>query len=260
MEGREIRMDLGLRGKTAVVTGASRGVGKEIARTLGREGANVVLTYQGNREQAEAVVKEIEGYGQKSMAIQLDLSNEEAVAELVEKASERIEESIDILVNNAAVWPTNYIKDMSLQEWQKTIGINLDSVFLTSQGFIKHCLFHKKSGRILNITSQAAFYGSTTGHSHYAASKSGMIAFAISLAREHAKDDITVNNLALGIVETDMIKDSLQQKGDYYVNRIPVGRVAKPEEMADIAAFLVSEKSKYMTGATVDATGGMLMR
>ncbi|MFD2924829.1 SDR family NAD(P)-dependent oxidoreductase [Halobacillus naozhouensis] len=166
----------------------------------------------------------------------------------------------DFLVNNAAIWPTSYVKDMSLTEWNETLDINLRSVFLTSQTFANHCLNENKRGKILNITSQAAFNGSTTGHAHYAASKSGMIGFSISLARELAKDGINVNNLALGIVETDMIKDKLEKNQNYYLNRIPLGRVAEPREIADIASFLVSEKANYITGATLDATGGMLMR
>ncbi len=252
-------MELGLRGKTAVITGGSRGVGRETALALAREGANVAITFQGNKEKAQEVVDMIKELGSRAISFQLNLADTEAAIELMERSRQYFGE-VDLLINNAAVWPTSFVKDMSLSEWNETLDINLTSVFLTCKSFVNHCLECDKPGKILNITSQAAFHGSTTGHAHYAASKAGLVGFAVSLAREVAKHRINVNNLALGIVETDMIKDALDKNPDYYVNRIPIGRVAKAEEIADIACFLVSEKADYMTGATLDATGGMLMR
>ena len=140
------------------------------------------------------------------------------------------------------------------------MNINLKAVFHLSQLFVNHCLAKDRAGSILNITSQAAFHGSTTGHAHYAASKAGLVAFAISLAREVAKQKINVNNIAVGIMDTAMIRKNIEQNPDYYVSRIPVGRVAQPHEIADIGVFMVSPKTSYMTGATLDVTGGMLMR
>ncbi|GAF13950.1 3-oxoacyl-[acyl-carrier protein] reductase [Bacillus sp. JCM 19046] len=252
-------MDLGIEGKTAIVTGGSRGVGKAIVLALAEAGAHVVFTYQSNRAKAEAVLEEVRLRGTDAEAIQLDLSDAAATETVIEQAVKRFGR-VDLLVNNAAVWPTSYVKDIELNQWNETMQINLTSVFLLCQRFVNHCLTVGKPGKILNVTSQAAFYGSTTGHAHYAASKAGMVGFSISLAREHAKDGINVNSLALGIVETDMIKDALAQNEAYYVNRIPLGRVAQPQEIAEIACFLVSEKANYITGATLDATGGMLMR
>ncbi|GED13929.1 SDR family NAD(P)-dependent oxidoreductase [Aneurinibacillus migulanus] len=252
-------MELGIKGKTAIVTGGSRGVGREIALVLADEGAKVVVTYQKSEAKAIEVVEEIKQKGGEAFAIQCDVGQANDCIELVQKSIDHFG-TVDILVNNAAIWPKSYVKDMDLEEWNSTIDTNLTSVFLTSQTFVNHCLEQNKGGKILNITSQAAFHGSTTGHAHYAASKAGMIGFTISLAREVAKNNINVNNLALGIVETEMIKDSLQKNEDYYLNRIPLGRVAKPHEIAEIVSFLVSEKANYITGATLDATGGMLMR
>ncbi|WP_078394355.1 SDR family NAD(P)-dependent oxidoreductase [Shouchella patagoniensis] len=252
-------MNLGIKGKTAIVTGGSRGVGKAISYALAEAGVDIALTYQGNKDQAEDVVKEICHFGGKAIAIQVDLANTNEANQLVDRVVQQFGK-VDILVNNAGVWPKSYVKEMSLTEWEKTLNVNLTSVFLTSRDFVNHCLEREKRGKIVNITSQAAFHGSTTGHAHYAASKSGLIGFAISLAREHAKDGINVNNLALGIVETDMVKEALEKNQAYYVDRIPLGRVAKPKEIAEIACFLVSEKANYITGATLDATGGMLMR
>ncbi|WP_144558559.1 SDR family NAD(P)-dependent oxidoreductase [Shouchella miscanthi] len=250
-------MNLGLQGKHAIVTGGSRGVGREMALCLADEGAKVTITYHGHKEKADEVVKAIREKGQVANAVQMDLADTKSIEETVEQAF--YFGVVHILINNAAVWPTRYIKDMSLHEWNETLQTNLTSVFLLSQLFVQHCVHQKRPGTLLNIISQAAFHGSTTGHAHYAASKSGILGFAKSLAREHAKDRITVNNLALGIVETDMIRKSLQKKEEYYLNRIPIGRVAQPREMAEIATFLVSEKANYVTGSTFDATGGMLM-
>lgn len=252
-------MDLGIQGKTAIITGGSRGVGRQTALSLAQEGANIVLTYQGNKEKAQEVVEEVKSLGCEAVSFQVNLAEADAAVGLIHKSIEQFGE-VDLLINNAGVWPTSYVKDMSLAEWNETLDINLTSVFLTCKTFAKHCLERNKPGKILNITSQAAFHGSTTGHAHYAASKAGMVGFTISLARELAKNGINVNNLALGIVETDMIRESLEKNEDYYVNRIPLGRVATAKEIADIASFLVSEKANYITGATLDATGGMLMR
>ncbi|MBM7840839.1 3-oxoacyl-[acyl-carrier protein] reductase [Alkalihalobacillus xiaoxiensis] len=252
-------MDLGIKGKTAIVTGGSRGVGKAVVLALAEAGAHVVFTYQSNRAKAEALLEEVRLRGTEAEAIQLDLSDAAATETVIEQAVKRFGR-VDLLVNNAAVWPTSYVKDIELNQWNETMQINLTSVFLLCQRFVNHCLTVGKPGKILNVTSQAAFHGSTTGHAHYAASKAGLVGFSISLAREHAKDGINVNSLALGIVETDMIKDALAQNEAYYVNRIPLGRVAQPKEIAEIACFLVSEKANYITGATLDATGGMLMR
>lgn len=260
MEGRGVvAMDLGIKEKVAIITGGSRGVGRETALALAREGANIAITYQGSQEKAQDVVSEIRALGCKAVAFQVNLADAHAAKEVVLKSIAYFGD-VDVLINNAGVWPTSYVKDMRLEDWKETLNINLTSVFQTCKTFSNHCLDKKKSGKILNITSQAAFHGSTTGHAHYAASKAGMVGFTISLARELAKSEINVNNLALGIVETDMIKDSLQKNKEYYMNRIPLGRVASPREIADIATFLVSEKANYLTGATIDATGGMLMR
>ncbi|MED2257701.1 3-oxoacyl-ACP reductase family protein [Brevibacillus parabrevis] len=252
-------MDFGIKGKSAIITGASRGVGRAIALALAEEGAKVIINYNRSADSANEVVELIREQGGECIAIQADLGQKADCDRLMTEATAAFG-SVDILINNAGVWPKNWVTDISLEEWNHTMDVNLTSVFLTCQSFVNHLLAENRRGKILNVTSQAAFHGSTTGHAHYAASKAGVVAFTISLAREVAKQGINVNALALGIVETDMIKADLEQKKDYYVNRIPLGRVAKPEEIADIAAFLVSEKANYITGATMDATGGMLMR
>lgn len=251
-------MDLDLTDKIAIVTGSSRGVGREIALSLANEGANIVVTYNGNEEKAEEVVQKIQAMGRKAICLQVDLGDSKSTLALIEQSITHFG-TVDILVNNAAVLPTNQVKDIPLTEWIETLNTNLTSVFLTCQTFVNHCLEQNKPGKILNITSQAAFHGSTTGHAHYASSKAGMLGFTRSLAREVAKKGINVNNLALGIVETDMMKDLIEEKTDYYLNRIPLGRFSTPKDVADIASFLVSERANYITGTTIDASGGMLM-
>ena len=167
---------------------------------------------------------------------------------------------MDILINDAGIFLQGWCQDISLEDWQRTMNVNLTASFLTSQYFAKANLDAGRGGKIINVNSQAAFHGSTTGHVHYAASKAGMAAMTISMARELSPKGITVNAVALGIVETDMIAKSMAEHPGYYESRIPIGHVAKPEEVADVIVFLASSPADYMTGATVDLTGGMLMR
>ena len=249
-------MDLGLKGKNAIVTGAAGGVGKAIALALSREGANVAI---GDIREADDVVQECEQLGVKAVSIPTDLSNADDCVNLVNKAEEALG-AIDILINNAGLWPTNFVKDIPLDEWHKTVDINLTAVFLTCQTLVQKVLAEKRKARILNVTSQAAFNGSTTGHAHYAASKSGVVTFTISLAREVSKQGINVNAIALGMVQTGMAAAALAANKEYYEKRIMIGRVAQPEEIAGLATFLVSEPASYLTGSTFDATGGMISR
>ncbi|EIT84295.1 short-chain dehydrogenase/reductase SDR [Fictibacillus macauensis ZFHKF-1] len=252
-------MDLALQNKTAIVTGASRGVGRAIALALGAEGVTVIVHYHVRKEAALDVVRTIVSSGGQALALACDLGDATDCQRFMDACYEAVG-SVDILINNAGIWPQGWAKDLSLADWNETMQINLTSVFLTSQAFVQQALAHNQPGVILNMTSQAAFHGSTTGHAHYAASKAGVVSFTVSLAREMAPHGIRVNALALGIVETDMTEAALKERRDYYEKRIPLGRVATPEEIANIATFLVSNRAGYMTGTTVDATGGMLMR
>jgi 3-oxoacyl-[acyl-carrier protein] reductase len=249
-------MELGLKGKNAIVTGAAGGVGKAIVLALSQEGANVAIA---DIRPAPEVVQACEQFGVKAVFIQTDLSKAEDCVNLVNSAEAQLG-PIDILINNAGLWPTNLVADIPLAEWHKTVDINLTSVFLTCQTLVQKVLADKRKAKILNVTSQAAFNGSTTGHAHYAASKSGVVTFTISLAREVSKQGINVNSIALGMVETGMSAKALAEKRDYYESRIMIGRVAQPEEIAKFATFLVSEPASYLTGSTFDATGGMLSR
>lgn len=252
-------MDLGLKDKVAIVTGGSRGLGRAISWGLAAEGAKVAVNYRENAEAADALVAEItHTHGTEALAVKADVSQEpdvEAMFRLIETKFGRI----DVLVNNAGVWPTAYVKDMTLDAWNHTLAVNLTGPLLTSRAAVRRWLATGVKGRIVNVSSQAAFHGSTTGHAHYAASKAGLIALTISLAREVAPHGIRACAIAAGMMDTDMARDALEQNSQTYLERIPLGRIADPSEIARVAVFLASDRASYMTGATVNVTGGMLM-
>ena len=251
-------MDLQLKDKNAVVTGGAGGVGAAICEALAAEGANVIVS-DINLERAEEVAARCRAKGVRAQAIKTDLTVDADCSALVDK-TEGLLGSVDILVNNAGLWPTNFVTDIGIGEWRKTFDVNLTAVFLASQRFVQIALAKGRKGKILNVTSQAAFNGSTTGHAHYAAAKSGVVTFTISLSREVAAKGINVNALALGMVDTPMSSEALKADRAYYEKRIQIGRIAKPEEVAGFAVFLVSGAADYFTGATYDASGGMIAR
>lgn len=251
-------MDLGLKGKVAVVAGGSRGMGRAVALALGREGAKVAVNYAKSPQAAEEVVREISAEGGTALAVQGDVSQAAEVDAMFRQVVEKLG-PVDILVHTAGIWPTATVVEMKEEDWRRTLDVNLTGVFLTNQWLVRHLLERKAPGKIVNFTSQAAFRGSTTGHAHYASSKAGVVAFTVSLAREVAKHGIQVNAVAPGMVYTDMTAPVLKDPS-YYLTRIPIGRIAQPEEIADLVLFLVSERNSYMIGATIDISGGMLMR
>lgn len=253
-------MDLNLKGKVALVTGGSRGLGRAICLSLAAEGAKVVVNYNTNAEKAQEVVKEIKTkYNTDAIAIGANVAKEPDVLDMFAKINENFSQ-LDILVNNAATCPTCWIKDMPLDMWKQTLDINLNGTFLCSREFIKQLIDNDRKGRVVNIASQAAFMGSTSGHAPYDASKGGMVSFTVALAREMAPLGIGVNGVAPGLIMTDMVAEAVNKNPDKYLNRVPLHRIAEPEEIANVVTFLASDRSGYMTGATVDVTGGMIMR
>lgn len=252
-------MDYGLKGKNVLVTGSTKGLGEAVVRILAGEGANVIVSGRSEdlaKSIADRIAKE---EGVKAVGIPADLSQKGAAEKLFEDSVEALG-GLDILVNNAGIWPTAYVREMSLEDFDRTLYMNLEVPFLLSKMMVNHLVGLDKKGKIIQIVSQAAFHGSTTGHAHYASSKAGLVTFSRSLAREAAGYGITVNSVAPGMIETPMTKDALEKKRDYYNSRIPMGRVASPDEVAYCVAFLASNKADYLTGITIDATGGMLMR
>lgn len=248
-------MDLQLNGKRALVTGGASGMGAALVKLLAEEGASVALNYRSREDEARAMADSIDG---TVVPIHADLSQRDQTRNLFDKSVEALG-GLDILVNNAGLWLTANIGEFDEKLWDDTIEVNLGAPMLLSQLFISHCTGQERPGRILNITSQAAFRGSSTGHVPYATAKGGMVTMTRSLAREMGNNGITVNCLAIGTMESPMIADALEDKREFYEARIPIGYVASAEQIASVATFLVSEKSGYMTGATVDVSGGQLL-
>jgi 3-oxoacyl-[acyl-carrier protein] reductase len=251
-------MDFGLKGKKALVTGSTKGIGLGIAEVFAQEGAEVVIT--GRKDAQKTADSVSQKYGVKTYALETDLADVKSAAKLTAQAK-NLAGGLDILVNNAAIWLHAYVKEMTEEDFEKTMTVNLESPFILCRDFVNLLLAENKKGKIINVTSQAAFFGSTSGHAHYAASKGGLVSFTISLAREVAPLGINVNAVAPGIVETPMFAGNFTEENlKRYLARIPIGRIATPAEIAYCVAFLASNKSDYLTGLTLDATGGMLMR
>ncbi len=249
-------MDLDLKDKVALVTGASQGLGRAICLMLAAEGAKVVVNYRRSAERADEVVREIkEKHGIEAIAIFADMSKEGQITAMFKEIDETFGR-IDILINNAAYCPTCQVADMTEEMWNYTLQVNLTGTFICSREFVKRKLRSDRRGRIVNITSQAAFQGSTTGHAPYDASKGGLVSFTISLAREVAQNNIMVNCVAPGIMDTEMMAPALTKNRQKYIDRIPIHRIGEPEEIARVVVFLASNGSDYMTGATVAVSGG----
>lgn len=253
-------MDLHLKDKVALVTGSSRGLGAAICLGLAAEGASVVIHDKEQTPQADELVQKIKDtYKTEALAIYADVTKETEVMKMFKQLDEHFGH-IDILVNNAAYCPTAQVADMTKEVWDYTLAVNLTGTFLCTREFIKRLLNASRGGRIINISSQAAFRGSTTGHAPYDTSKGGLVSFTVSLARELCEKNIAVNCVAPGIMETEMMAKALKANRQKYVDRIPVKRIAKPEEIANVVVFLASQRASYMTGATVDVSGGLAMR
>ncbi len=260
-------MDLNLKDKVALVTGGSRGLGRVICLALAAEGAKVGVNYFRNAEkgidladEANAVVDEIRSvHGTEALALPGDMASEADILEMFRMMEEKFSR-IDVLINNAAYLPKGPVTEYSKEEWDYTFQINVTGAFIACRELVKRLLAESRKGRIVNIVSQAAFRGSTTGHAPYDASKGAMVSFTIALAREVGKHGINVNALAPGLILTEMVAKTLNKNKERYLAGIPLNRIAEPEEIASIATFLASDGASYMTGTTVDASGGMMMR
>jgi 3-oxoacyl-[acyl-carrier protein] reductase len=253
-------METNLKDKVVLVTGGSRGVGKAICFAFASEGAHVAVNYLSSEEKAEAVVSKIkEKYHTNAFAIQADMADEREVIRMITSVEKELGE-IDVLVNNAAFCPSGPISSYSVEEWEKTFGVNVTGVFVASREVVKLWQKNSRTGNIVNIGSQAAFRGSTTGHLPYDSSKGAVVSFTIGLAREVAKEGIRVNGVAPGLVRTEMVAKTLEKREEQYLSRIPLNRIAVPQEIANVVVFLASDAASYITGATIDVSGGMIMR
>lgn len=248
-------MDLGLKDKRVLVTGGASGLGAALVRTLGAEGARVAINYRSRADEARQLVDDLGS--ERAVAIKADLSDRKQVETLFDESVQALG-GLDILVNNAGLWLTCKIGDITDDDWDRSMNVNLYSALMLSQRFIVAAKDEGHGGSILNVTSQAAFRGSSTGHVPYSMAKAGMVGMTRSLANELGDSGITVNALAIGTMESPMIAKALETRREFYEARIPIGRLATPEDVAGVAAFLVSQRADYMTGATIDVSGGQL--
>ena len=245
-----------LEGKAALVTGASRGIGREIALELARQGADIAVNYSGSEERANAVVAEIKEMGRHAIAVQCDVSNSESVAKMVKETIEAFGK-LDILVNNAGITKDNLLMRMKEEEWDDVININLKGVFLCTKAVTRQ-MMKQRSGRIINISSIVGVSGNP-GQANYVAAKSGVIGLTKTSAKELASRGITVNAVAPGFITTDMTDKLQDDVKEAMLKQIPLARFGEPSDIANVVVFLASEESRYMTGQTLHVDGGMVM-
>jgi 3-oxoacyl-[acyl-carrier protein] reductase len=243
-----------LAGKTALVTGASRGIGSAIAKTLAREGAFVIVNYNGSKERAESVVAEIKENGGDAVSYGCNVSDFEACGEMVQKLVKEYGH-IDILVNNAGITRDNLIMKMSEEDFDAVLATNLKGSFNTIRHLSRY-LLKQRAGRIVNISSVSGVLGNA-GQANYSASKAGIIGLTKSVAKELASRGITCNAVAPGFIETEMTDAMTESAKETVKNLIPLQRVGNTADIAETVAFLVSDKASYITGQVISVDGGM---
>lgn len=245
-----------LAGKIALVTGASRGIGAGIARELAKAGARVVVNYNTSLERAFKLAEDIEKEGGEALVIKADVAAFEEV-EIMFSQIEKIWGEVDILINNAGVALRKLVTDTGEEEWDKVINTNLKGVFLCCRRALP-AMIRKRYGRIINITSIWGITGASM-EAVYAASKGGVIAFTKSLAREAGYSGVTVNAIAPGVIETDMLKEELTgEEIEDLKKEIPAGRLGKPEDIASLCLYIASDRASYINGQVITVDGGFL--
>ncbi|WP_438432392.1 3-oxoacyl-[acyl-carrier-protein] reductase [Gorillibacterium sp. sgz500922] len=245
-----------LSGKTALVTGASRGIGRAIAAALAEAGADVIVNYAGSEDAARKTATLVEGFGRKALLIRADVSDAAQVETMVKQGLEEFGR-IDILVNNAGITRDNLLMRMKEEEFDEVIATNLKGVFNCMKAVTRPML-KQKSGRIVNISSVVAAMGNA-GQANYVAAKAGVIGMTKSAARELASRSITVNAVAPGFIVTDMTDKLGSETKEALVAQIPLSRLGQPEDVAKTVCFLASDAASYITGQTIHVDGGMYM-
>lgn len=245
-----------LSGKCAVVTGAGRGIGKAIALKLADEGANIVINYRSSEKEAQELVSSIESRGGKALAVKADVSKFDEAENLLKAAKDTFG-SVDVLVNNAGITKDNLMLRMKEEEFDSVIATNLKGCF-NCMKHVSSIMLKQKSGKIINISSIVGLVGNA-GQANYAASKAGVIGLTKSMAKELGSRGITVNAVAPGYIDTDMTEVLSQKVKDMILDNIPLKRMGNTEDVANLVAFLASDKASYITGQVIHVDGGMVV-
>jgi len=244
-----------LEGRLALVTGGARGIGREIAMLFARQGANIAIC-DVNLEEAEKTAKEIEGLGRQSAAFKVDVTSPGQVQDMVDKILDKFNK-IDILINNAGITKDNLLLRMSEEEWDKVIAVNLKGTFVCTK-LVSKAMIKQRFGRIVNLASIIGIMGNA-GQANYAASKAGIIGLTKSVAKELASRNVCVNAIAPGFIKTDMTAKLSEEVQKKMLAVIPLARFGEAKDVADLALFLSSGSSSYITGQVIQVDGGMVM-
>ncbi|HEY0458138.1 MAG TPA: 3-oxoacyl-[acyl-carrier-protein] reductase [Pyrinomonadaceae bacterium] len=244
-------------GKSAIVTGGTRGIGKAIVSELARRGANVAFNYARSADEAERLKAEIESLGVKALAAQCDVANTESSADFVKQVTGEFG-TIDFLVNNAGITRDTLILRMKEDDWDSVMDTNLKGAWNFSKAVLRPMMKNAEGGSILNIASISGVVG-MLGQTNYSASKAGMIGLTKALAKEIASRRITVNALALGLIETEMASEMNAEYREKILSQIPLGRLGNVQEVAEIACFMLSDSARYITGQVIQPDGGLAM-
>ncbi len=246
-----------LLGKVALVTGGSRGIGAAVCRAFAREGADIAVNYRGNERAADEVATNVGHFGRRALKIQCDVSDYDEVARMVEKVTGELGH-IDILVNNAGILRDHRLVNMNKEDWDEVLNVNLNGVFYVTKHVAKVMIEQERGGRIINMSSIIGQSGNY-GQANYAAAKAGIIGFTKSAAKELARYSITVNAVAPGFTETELIAGLPEEVRHRLVEQVPMKRFANPEEVAELVLYLASKRAAYITGQVMTVSGGAFL-